>query len=126
MRGGCGLRVRGGRACGPRVITSAAGALAEIGGSAVEQIDRVDAETLGRWLVALARSRDRREALSGAGLERAATFSWARAARESLDIYRETAGHQRRRSPERLALQGSGALEGSDGARAFQASVRGA
>src|SRR5882724_7050289 len=94
MYEGFGLPVVEAMACGAPVITSAAGALAEIGGNAVEQIDRVDAESLGRSLVALARSRDRREALSGAGLERAATYSWARAARESLEIYRATAGHR--------------------------------
>src|SRR5207248_1460703 len=67
------------------------GALAEIGGGAVEGLDRIEPDALGRALVALARSRDRREALAAAGLERAARFSWDRAARESLEIYRATA-----------------------------------
>src|SRR5205807_7459534 len=60
-------------------------------GGAIQEIDRIDPDTLGRALVELAQSRVRREELSGRGLVRAASFSWERAARESLEIYRETA-----------------------------------
>src|SRR5262249_41707672 len=83
-------------ACGAPVITGGTGALAEVGGDAIMPLDRVDADVIGRALVALANSRDRREALSAAGVERSARFSWDRAARESLDIYRE-AGRLRAR-----------------------------
>jgi anaerobic magnesium-protoporphyrin IX monomethyl ester cyclase len=49
-------------------------------------------------MVGLEESRERRQELSGAGLERSTAFSWDRAARQSLDIYRETAGQKRVRS----------------------------
>src|SRR5262249_4426714 len=91
MYEGFGLPVVEAMACGVPVVAGPASALTEVGGGAIEQIDRVDADTLGRTLVALAESRARREELSAAGLVRSAAFSWQRAAGESLEIYRETA-----------------------------------
>jgi anaerobic magnesium-protoporphyrin IX monomethyl ester cyclase len=76
------------------VITGRTAALAEIGGGAIVEIDRIEPDALGRALVAIAGSRERRQELSGRGLARAATFSWQRAARESLEIYRETASRK--------------------------------
>jgi radical SAM superfamily enzyme YgiQ (UPF0313 family) len=78
-------------ACGVPVVTGRTAALAEIGGGAIEHVDRIEPEEIGERLVALAASRERREDRSQMGLARAATFSWQRAARESLEVYRETA-----------------------------------
>src|SRR4030095_16326547 len=78
--------------CGTPVVTGHVAALSEVAGGAVEHVDRLDAESLGEAMVALARSREHRENLSALGLQRSHFFSWDRAARETLDVYRQAAG----------------------------------
>ena len=51
-------------ACGAPVITGQVPALVEVAGGAVEHVDRLDVESLGEAMVALARDRDRRGELS--------------------------------------------------------------
>jgi glycosyltransferase involved in cell wall biosynthesis len=92
---GFGLPVIEAMACGTPVVTGHVAALSEVAGGAVEHVDRLDAESLGEAIVALARSRERRENLSALGLQRSHSFSWDRAARETLEVYRQAAGASR-------------------------------
>src|SRR6185436_4572030 len=88
---GFGLPVIEAMACGTPVVTGHVAALSEVAGGAVEQVDRLDAESLGEAMVALARSRERRENLCALGLQRSHCFSWDRAARETLEVYKQAA-----------------------------------
>ena len=85
---GFGLPVVEAMACGTPVITGHVAALAEVGGTAVEQVARLDADNLGDAIVRLAADPRRRQLLSARGLQRAGMFSWERAARETLKVYR--------------------------------------
>jgi glycosyltransferase involved in cell wall biosynthesis len=84
---GFGLPVIEAMACGTPVITGQVAALTEVGGNAVEHVGHLDADSLGDAMVRLARDARRREELSSLGLRRAHTFSWQRAARETLKVY---------------------------------------
>src|SRR5581483_7615647 len=88
---GFGLPVVEAMACGTPVITGPTAALAEVGGGAVAQVERLDAEAIGHTLVALAHDRARRQHLGALGEQRARLFSWNRAARETLAVYRHVA-----------------------------------
>jgi glycosyltransferase involved in cell wall biosynthesis len=86
---GFGLPVVEAMACGTPVVTGHVAALAEVAGGAVEHVERLDVDQLGETLVRLARSPERRHHLSLLGLQRSQVFSWERAARETLDVYRQ-------------------------------------
>jgi glycosyltransferase involved in cell wall biosynthesis len=86
---GFGLPVIEAMACGTPVITGSVPALTEIGGGAIEHVEDLQVETLGDAMVALGRDGNRRRHLSLLGLARARTFSWERAARETLEVYRQ-------------------------------------
>jgi glycosyltransferase involved in cell wall biosynthesis len=88
---GFGLPVIEAMACGTPVITGRVPALVEVAAGAVEHVDRRDAHALGDVLATLAHDRGRREELSRLGLCRAREFSWTRAARETLAVYRQVA-----------------------------------
>ena len=106
---GFGLPVIEAMACGTPVVTGHVAALSEVGGGAVEHVDRLDAESLGDAMVSLARSRERRENLSALGLQRSHVFSWDRAARETLEVYRQAVGASRGGTAAPVAYPDAGA-----------------
>jgi glycosyltransferase involved in cell wall biosynthesis len=93
---GFGLPVIEAMACGVPVVTGDVAALNEVGGQAVERVASLDADSLGDAMTALARDAARREELKSLGLARAQTFSWQRAARETLDVYKSAIRHAAR------------------------------
>ena len=103
MYEGFGLPVIEAMACGVPVITGRAAALAEVGGEAVEHVERIDVDALGDALARLANDPARRRHLSAAALARARQFSWQHAAHEPLNVYRAVARPVQRRRPRAAA-----------------------
>ena len=75
-------------ACGTPVVASTRGALPEVLGDAALLVDPTDEDTLAQALRAAATDNGD---LRRRGLERAARYSWQRAAAETLEVYRSVA-----------------------------------
>ena len=80
---GFGLPCLEAMACGTPVVAAARAALPETCGDAAVLVDPDDQSALAEALVTAATDPEVRERLTGAGLERAAGFSWARSAEET-------------------------------------------
>lgn len=79
---GFGIPVLEAMACGTPVITANISSLPEVAGEAAILVDPTDVEAIGEALAALASDESVREQLIAAGKERAALFTWKRAAEE--------------------------------------------
>ena len=88
---GFGLPPLEAMACGTPVVCSNASSLPEVVGDAALTVPPTDARALASALQRVWRDADLRADLRARGLARAARFSWARAARETADVYREAA-----------------------------------
>jgi glycosyltransferase involved in cell wall biosynthesis len=88
---GFGLPMLEAMACGTPVLASDCSALRELGEGAALLTNCDDHQRVGRMMVWLARNETARQALRRLGRERAAGFSWERAARETVGVY-EKAG----------------------------------
>jgi glycosyltransferase involved in cell wall biosynthesis len=86
---GFGLPVLEAMACGAPVVAARNDAAEEVAGDAAVLVDPLDADAIA---AGLAEAVDRRDELRMRGLERAAAFSWADAARATVEVYREAAG----------------------------------
>jgi glycosyltransferase involved in cell wall biosynthesis len=84
---GFGLPVVEAMACGAPVITGSVAALEEVGGDAAVRVDPLEVPAIAEAIVQLARDPERRCQLRRRGVERAAFFSWSRAATETMQVY---------------------------------------
>ncbi|MEV7972695.1 glycosyltransferase family 1 protein [Cellulomonas sp. NPDC089187] len=87
---GFGLPVLEAMACGATVLTTRELSLPEVGGDAVAYCGTTTGD-IATALRALIDDPDRRSQLGAAAVERAASFTWARAAHTHLDVYRRVA-----------------------------------
>jgi glycosyltransferase involved in cell wall biosynthesis len=85
---GFGLPVLEAMACGAPVVAARNDAAAEVAGDAAVLVDPLDPDAIA---AGLAEAVERRDELRTRGLERAAAFSWADAARATVEVYREAA-----------------------------------
>ena len=82
-------------ACGCPVVTSDITCMPETAGGAAVLSDPKDPASVARAIVeAAGPGRDR---LRDLGLRRAGQFTWGATAAATLDVYREAAGHRRKR-----------------------------
>ncbi len=85
---GFGLQILEAMACGTPMVSSRVSSLPEIGGEAARYFDPEDVSAMAAALGQVWRRPELRQAMRQAGRAWAARFSWARAARETRDIYR--------------------------------------
>jgi glycosyltransferase involved in cell wall biosynthesis len=88
---GFGLPILEAMACRTPVVTSNVSAPAEVAGDAAILADPFDVEALAAALRRADGDEALREELRGRGEERARAFSWDRAARQTLEVYRAVA-----------------------------------
>jgi len=84
---GFGLPLLEAMACGTPVVCSDRSSLPEVAGDAALLVDPVDVAALADALLRLLEDTALREHLTERAIARAATFSWERAARETLEVY---------------------------------------
>ncbi|MDH7488132.1 MAG: glycosyltransferase family 1 protein [Anaerolineae bacterium] len=88
---GFGLPVLEAMACGAPVVSSDAASLPEVVGDAGPLLSPADVEAWADALVRLLGNPATLEAMRGRSLARAAEFSWEKAARDTMAVYREVA-----------------------------------
>jgi len=90
---GAGLPTLEAMACGAPVITTNTPAIAEMVGDNARLFSPADSRALAQHLVELLTTPAARESLSRAGIKHAAQFTWERAARKTLEVYRQATGN---------------------------------
>ncbi len=91
---GFGLPPLEAMACGTPVLTSNVSSLPEVVGEAGLTVDPVDSEGLAEAMNQVLSDGALRQSMREQGLARAGRFSWARAARETVEVYRRALGRR--------------------------------
>jgi glycosyltransferase involved in cell wall biosynthesis len=94
---GFGMPVLEAMACGTPVVTSSRGALAEVGGDAVVDVDPLEPEDIARGLLSVLESEALARRLAQAGLVRAQAFTWESSARVLAETFSQAAAEGRPR-----------------------------
>ncbi len=89
---GFGMPVLEAMAAGVPILTSNRSALPEVAGDAALLADPGDMEAIAHAMQQLTGSVDLRQGLIRRGIERARTFTWEKAVRETWDVYRKLLG----------------------------------
>jgi alpha-1,3-rhamnosyl/mannosyltransferase len=89
---GFGLPPLEAMACGTPVLTSNVSSLPEVVGDAALLVDPEDVSAIAAGMTRLWRDDDLRASLRARGLARAREFTWDRAARLTLEVYRDALG----------------------------------
>jgi glycosyltransferase involved in cell wall biosynthesis len=79
-------------ACGVAVACSNVSSLPEVVGDAAVLFDPTDVEAIASGVMSVLDDRSLAQRLRSRGPQRAATFTWERAARQTHDLYLETLG----------------------------------
>lgn len=86
---GFGLPVLEAMACGTPVITSNTTSLPEVTGDAAILVNPYSSEEIGQALEKILSSVSLRKEFASKGLQRAKKFSWAEAAKKTIEVYKE-------------------------------------
>ena len=86
---GFGLPVLEAMACGTPVVTSNISSMPEVAGRAAVLVDPYDEESIASGILAVVSDPSLQSTLRREGILRSRTFSWDRAARETLALYRD-------------------------------------
>jgi glycosyltransferase involved in cell wall biosynthesis len=76
-------------ACGAPVVTSNRSALPEVAGDAALLVNPESGEELAEAMVRVLRDASLRETLRAKGFERARQFTWERAAKQTVAVYKQ-------------------------------------
>ena len=86
---GFGLPILEAMACGIPVITSNVSSMPEVGGEAAFYVNPESVEGIARAVSEIMGNRGRREEMVKKGLEQVKKFTWEKAAKQTLEVYRQ-------------------------------------
>jgi glycosyltransferase involved in cell wall biosynthesis len=88
---GFGLPILEAMACGRAVVCSNRASIPEVAGEAGTAFDPTDEQDIANALASILQDPERRARMERLGLNRAAQFTWRKAAEQTLEVYRQVA-----------------------------------